>query len=116
MTRTGSTLCDVGGRIPWTALRSFVAHLGADSALVKEITPDVAGWQGTDRVPAMLADLIDAVNSMHWSFLAANTRKGRRRPPHPKPYPRPYAKDEGPKVGSDPVPVREFKKWWEGGE
>lgn len=116
MTRCGATLDDVPARIPWTALRSFVTHLDASSALVKEQDPDIAGWQGTDRVPMLLADAIDAINVFRWQFECANTPKKKRRPKRPEPYPRPGVGkgDDGQKVGRDPIPVSEFDEWWSG--
>lgn len=115
MTRAGATLADVPSRIPWTALRSFAAHLDAGSALVKETNPDIAGWQGAERVPLMLADIYDALNALRWVVECANTPKKRRRPKRPKPYPRPGAKDGARKVGSAPIPLRDFDAWWNGG-
>lgn len=116
ITRAGMTLDDVPGRMPWTALRSFVKHLDTSSALSKKVSPNTAGWQGADRVPMILADLIDAVNLFRWEFECANTPKKRRRPRQPEPYPRPGVKKKDKKIGKDPIPIREFDDWWSGGD
>ena len=112
MTRAGRTLADVPDGITWAALRSFVSHLDASSALVSEMHPDMAGWQGASRVPAMLADLYDLMAAFRAEFAQANGGKRRK----PKPYPRPWArrKDEQ-RVGRDPIPIRDFEGWWNDG-
>lgn len=114
ITRAGVTLDDVPARISWRALNSFVMHLDMSSALMKELRPEYGGWQGAERVPPMLADLIDAVNAFRWAFECANTPRKRRRPPKPKPYPRPGAKEEGGRIGRDPIPIKDFDRWWKG--
>lgn len=106
-------LHDVPARIPWTALRSFVAHLDASSALVREIHPDAAEWRGTESVQSILADIYDAIAGFQWSFAAAHREHGK--PRKPKPYPRPGQKRKGASVGRDPIPISEFDEWWDGG-
>lgn len=115
MTRFGATLADVPARVPWTALRSFARHLDESSALVREMSPDAAEWRTGRRVPAMLADIFDALSLLRWEFECANTPKRKRRPRRPDPYPRPGAKGNGRRIGSDPIRIRDFDDWWEGG-
>lgn len=116
MVRAGMTLDDVPARLSWRALGAFVRHLDATSAYVREVEPEVAPWLGTERVQSMLADLIDMVAVLDWHLVSANTPRGRPRPRKPKPYPRPWKAEEGGlKVGRDPIPVGEFRDWWEGG-
>lgn len=117
MCRAGFTLDDVPARVSWRALSSFAAHLDVESATVQELSPELATWNRADRVPAMLADLIDAVNGVRWVLECANTPKKRRRPKQPERYPRPGAdKKDAKRIGSEPIPIREFNAWWEGGE
>lgn len=118
MTRAGATLDAVPALVPWTALRSFVAHLDSSSALVKETSPDRADWQGTARVPMILADIYDLLNVFRWQFETANTPKKKKKPRKPKPYQRPGVEpdEKGTRVGRDPIPIRDFDEWWEGGD
>lgn len=117
MTRAGFTLDDVPARFSWRALSNFVRHLDAGSAYVREVAPDMAPWLGTERIQAMLADLIDSVNVLDWHLVSANTEKGKPKPRRPKPYPRPWAKDAGSVVvGRGAIPVSDFDEWWSGGE
>lgn len=113
MTRAGATLDDIGVRIPWRAFAHFVGHLDASSAYVREISPDDAPWLGTERVQSMLADVIDLLNAIDWHLVSANSK---RRPRKPKPYPRPWRKDEGTTIGRDPIPIKDFDRWWSGGD
>ena len=115
MTRAGATLSDVPARIPWTALRSFVTHLGIDSALAAELHPEEAAWASPAKAASVLADLFDLVAAFRYEVALSNTQKGRRKPPRPRPYPRPGARDDRVRIGRDPIPVREFDEWWEGG-
>lgn len=118
MTRAGVTLDDVPARVSWRALASFVAHLDASSAYLREVAPDTAPWLGTERVQSMLADLIDMVAVLDWHLVGANTPKGKPKPRKPRPYPRPWKReDEGAvKVGREPIPVKDFDDWWRGGD
>lgn len=118
MTRVGATLGDIPGRIGWTALRSFVEHLDASSATVKETDPEIADWQGPSRLPMILADIYDLLAVFRWQYATANTKKGKKKPKKPEPYERPGAKREkkGTRVGRDPIPVSQFDAWWNGGD
>ena len=113
MTRAGALLSDVPSRVPWTALRSFVAHLDASSALVREMRPEAAEWRGTERVQSILADIYDAVACFQWTYVAANREHGK--PRKPRPYPRP-GQSKGTSVGRDPIPIKDFDAWWSGGD
>jgi len=113
MCRTRFTLDDIGGALPYRALRHFVLNLGRDSALWRDkndpsgrLAPLYDGsWQA-----AALADLFDAVAILDAHVTAAYG--GRRR--RPKPYPRPWAKAPRVRhVGSKPIPVRDFESWWQ---
>lgn len=116
MTRAGAVLDDVPARIPWTALRSFVGHLDAGSALVRELSPEIARFVSPANAAAMMADLIDTVAYFRWESSASRAGKGRRKPKKPKPYPRPGDKERrGTVIGRDPIPISEFDEWWEGG-
>ena len=117
MTRAGMTLDDIPSRMSWRALINFYTHLDAGSALFKEISPEVADWQGTGRLPMLLADLIDSVNMMRYENSIMHRRRRGFRPKKPKPYPRPWVKeDKGTKIGRDPIPAKDFDSWWEGGD
>ena len=117
MARAGMTLDDIPSRLPWRALINFCAHLDAGSALCKELSPETADWQGTGRVPMLLADVLDSINMLRYEFALANRPRRGARPKKPKPYPRPGVKaDEGTNIGRDPIPAKDFDAWWEGGD
>lgn len=116
MCACGMTLQDVPQRIPWTALRSFVTHLGQTSALFRELNPEYSEWFAEGKTRAMLADIYDAIANLAYSFAKANTPKNKRKPKEPKPYPRPWLKNKDKKtIGRDPIPIKDFDAWW-GGE
>lgn len=113
MTRAGMTLDDVPARVTWPALRSFVTHLGPDSALYAEQNPDGAAWWQPWGRAAILADIYDAIAAFATGYATANRGRGPK-PKPPKPYPRPWrtAQDNGRQVGRGAVPVSEFDDWW----
>ena len=81
---TGYTLNDVGGRLPWSALSSFIDNLQVNSALFREMTGMKAGWDSTLKTNIILADLVDVVNAI------AHGLSGKKH--KVKPYPRPFEK------------------------
>lgn len=113
MTRVGATLDDVPTRISWRALGNFVGNLGIDSAYVREVEPEVARWVAPESLRPMLADLFDLVAVLNRNVVAASSK---HRPRKPKPYPRPGRQDKGTVVGRDPIPIKDFDKWWNGGD
>lgn len=113
MTRTRYTLDDIGGALPYRALRHFVGHLGLDSALGRELAdPDgrMRAWSDGTIVPALLADVFDAVMLLDAHVVARAGGRFRR----PKPYPRPWERERGVRhFGSGPIPIRDFDAWWD---
>ncbi len=110
MTKVGRTLDDVPGVVSYSALASFVAYLGEDSALWRSMHPEYGGWSSTQ---AMMADLIDWTQEVARCLIAL----GGKRPKVLKPYPRPWVKDSGARrIGKDPVTVEEFEEFWERGQ
>lgn len=111
------TLADVPRRLGWAALRSFVAHLGPDSALYGETHPEDAGWYQPWTAQAVLADVYDAVAAMVYGYALCNHKKGSPKPRKPERYPRPGLTDEQrgiKRIGKGAIPISEFDEWWEG--
>lgn len=113
MRMTRYTLDDLGGALPERALLAFVRHLPLESATVAEVD-DRGGWSMTQQ---LIARLIESVESLDWHFMCSRIPKGRSKPPHPKPIARPGVKrDEGQRIGRDPIPVQDFNDWYYGGD
>ncbi|MBQ9005363.1 MAG: hypothetical protein IJ092_03200 [Atopobiaceae bacterium] len=117
MRMTRFTLDDLGGALSWRALLHFVRYLGGESALKREVDPpgEEEQWASGALVAPLLADVIDAINWFNWSFIAANSKKGRK-PKRPKPVRRPWLTDEQlgvRRVGRGGIPVQDFDAWWE---
>lgn len=80
----GWTLDDIGGRLPWTAVRSFI-HQDAQqrgTALHRELAGDDHIWGLPEQ---LLATIVDAVQVGNWQRASG----GKRKPKKPKPVPRP---------------------------
>lgn len=106
MTKVGRTLDDVPDLVSYSALASFMANLGEDSVLWRSMHPEYGGWTSTQ---AMLADIVDWSQEVTRCLVAL----GGKRPKALKPYPRPWVKDSSVKrIGSDPVTVEEFERFW----
>lgn len=102
LTLTGYTLDDVGERLTWCSLFSFIKHLPPSSAYFREEYPEEAAWLNGWRNAAILADL--------WDLTAAINAKRDKEPPK---YPRPGTKDESTqRHGADPIPISQWDDWW----
>lgn len=113
ITRAGMSLDDVPARISWRALGVFVRHLDVSSAYVREVEPEAASWLAPWALRPMLADLYDLVSSLNYNLVAANSK---HRPRKPKPYPRPGKRENETVIGRDPIPIKDFDAWWNGGD
>jgi hypothetical protein len=102
-------LDDVGGRLPWSALYSFVINLGTDSALARDLGK-ATGWETTLKTNAILADIYDQLRIID-IHLVRFISKGRTKPKF-KPYPRP-GKDDNTKrkIGKGAMPYDELRNW-----
>ena len=99
----------MGRTLSWSALRSFLTHIGANSATAKDLDPDVAVWSTTTKTNAILADIFDLLAAINANIVAIGSHK---RPKRPKEYPRPGRenKDEK-KYGRGAMPVADLRKW-----
>ncbi len=100
---------DVGGRLPWSALYSFVINLGTDSALARDLGK-ATGWETTLKTNAILADIYDALQSIdiHLVRFISHGKKN----PRFKPYPRPGKDKNVRKIGKDPMTPDDLRKWY----
>lgn len=115
MTRTGMSLSMVPETITWADVRDFVSYLDASSALASEVDPDVAGWQGTEKVPMLLAHIADLLAGLSYGYTVTHMKKGVKRPDPPEPIPRPGVKPhrKAQHWGNDALPISEFDEWWD---
>lgn len=117
MTRTGESLRNIPGRFDWADIRDFITHLDAGSALIAETEPEAAGWQGTEKVPMLLAHIADTLAALSYGYTLTHMKKGAQKPQPPQPIPRPGV--EAPRRqrtqtwGSDGLPISEFLDWWD---
>ena len=74
--------------------------------------PDAFEFASDLKRNAILADIFDAVTLFTYTFARAHGSKGRK----PEPYPRPWASGYAQKIGSDPIPISEFDRWYYGGD
>ena len=112
MTRTRYTLEDVGGELPERSLLAFVRGLPAESATVREVSPD-GGWSRTDM---LLARICEGVEAIAWLEACRGAKRRSQRPPRPKRIQRPGVEPDGRRIGRDPIPIQDFEKWYYGGE
>lgn len=113
MTRTAYTLDDVGGRLSWSALSSFIKHLDTGSALSKELEKST-NWEDTLKTNAILADIYDLLQVTN-SLLVAMATQGRKKKKIKKinPYPRPGKDRNTRKLGKGAMPLNALAEWME---
>lgn len=112
LVQTGHELNDIGRTLSWDALDSFLANLGADSALVREMDPEVGAWGTTLKTNLILADIWNVLAMINANLIAVGTRKPAKAP---KMYPHPWQKepDKERHIGSGALPPNELRKWFE---
>lgn len=108
MTRTAYTLDDVGGRLSWSALSSFVRHLDTGSELAKDLGKST-GWESTVKTNALLADIYDLLQAINANICNLRDRKRRKI----KPYPRPGKEKDTKKIGKGAMPFNALAEWFE---
>lgn len=108
LTRTNYTLDDLGGRLSWSALYSFIHNLGTDSALARELGRST-GWEDTLTTNRILADIYDLLQVIRAEIV---TIKGAK-PKKIKPYPRPgKGKDKKRRIGQgSAMPYDKLREW-----
>lgn len=110
---TGYELNDVGRRLSWDALDSFVKNLRPDSATARELEPELSVWATQAKTNAILADIYDLLSGINANIIAMGSGK---RAKQPKRYPRPGQKDKNVRQiggGNSAMPVNQLKAWLE---
>ena len=112
ITKTGHELNDIGRTLSWGALDAFLGHTEPDSALMREINPEVSTWSSTAKTNAILADIYDLLAQLNANLVAHATGRAAKRP---KLYPRPAKHDPENErhFGSKGLPPDELRKWIE---
>ena len=110
ITRTAYTLDDVGGRLSWSALSSFIKNLDTGSALAKALDK-TTGWENTLQANIILADIYDLLQVTN-SLLITMATQGKKRKKI-TPYPRPGKDRNTRKLGKGAMPLNALSKWME---
>lgn len=113
MTTTSFTLDDLGERLSFRALSSFVKRLPKTSETWQELNPkyaEFATWESSAIIPQLLATISDQMNWLMWLY---SSTKSIKKQPKPKPLKRPGVKETTKRYGKDPIPISEFNDWWD---
>lgn len=108
----GRTFEDAARFFGWGELFNFSKHLPETSAVFRARNKDAADYLSRLNQSAMIADLIDSVSALCYMYAKAHNGRPRK----PKPYRRPWLKNTSKSIGSDPIPISEFNKWYYGGD
>jgi len=95
----------------WGNLYDFANNLPQESATYRRRHPEESECISATGQFELAASTFDAVMMFAHLFATRYGYKGKS----PKLYPRPWA-SKGQKLGSDPIPISEFEKWYYGGE
>lgn len=107
LTRTNYTLDDVGGRLSWSALSSFVRNLGTDSALARDLGKST-DWETLITTNSILADIYDVLQAINTNIVALGGGKKKKI----KPYPRPGKDNDKKRKFGTPMPTVEGLREW----
>ena len=105
--KCGYTLDSVGGALSWDALGDFIRKTDPDSALARELEPEVAQWYTRLKTNEILADIYDLIACFRADVIAALLHKRQKKP---VPYKRPH-KNEKKRVGKGALPIKDLRKW-----
>lgn len=109
LTRTGYTLDDVGGRLSWSALSSFIYNLQSDSATYRDLGK-TTGWEDTIKTNFILADIYDLLQVINANIIGLGGNKHRKINPYPRPNDK--DKDDVKKIGKGALPYEKLKEWF----
>lgn len=105
----GIEVNDIGGSLSWGAFGAFIKRSEPDSALYKELHPELGDWGTTLRTNIILADIYDMLAQLNVNMICGfNRKKGRKADK----YPRPWAKKKEKQIGTA-VKRSELHKWIE---
>lgn len=115
MTRVHTSLYACPNDYTWRDVLDFVYHLDASSALVSELHPEIAGWQGDQKIPMLLAQIADELAFLRYEYDITHIKKGAKKPPQPQRIERPGVKNQNhdQHFGAEAIPVSEFNEWWD---
>lgn len=102
----GYTLKDVGERLSWDALDSFIAKTEPGSALSFELDPERAQWGTIDGTNTILADIYDLLATINYNVTTALAHRKQRKP---APYERPGQKSKKRRIGNASIPIADVK-------
>lgn len=108
ITSAGIEIDDIGGSLTWGAFGSFIRKTSQDSALFRELHPEIADWGSRLRTNIILADIFDVLAQINANMCGGFSHK---KAPKTKPYPRPWGKDATKKIGKA-VPKNELHEWF----
>ena len=107
---TGYSLDDVGASLSWDALKSFMSYIKPDSAVYRELHPELSEWSTTLKTNVILADIFDQLQITNALLRTQLTHKKQKAP---DPYKRPWVKNGNIKhIGKKPLAsVAEMREW-----
>lgn len=105
----GIEIDDIGGSLSWGAFSSFIKRSDEDSALFRELHPEIGDWGTTLRTNIILADIFDCLSQINANMIGGFSRKKSRQVDK---YPRPWnqQKKNEKKIGSA-MKKNELHEW-----
>ena len=108
ITLAGIEIGDIGGSLSWGAFDSFLRRLPYDSAVYKELHPEIGDWSSNLRTNVLLADIYDCLCQINVNMIGGF---GRKKATKIKKYPRPWSKKNGKSIGKNALPKKELHEW-----
>lgn len=107
--KCGLSVNDIGGVLDWDTLGDYIAKTEPDSALARDIDPEVSKWSMNVKTNEILADIYDLIGVFRYEVIAMLSSK---KPSKPRFYERPHKK-ETTKIGKGALPKADLRKWIE---
>lgn len=105
----GIEINDIGGSLSWGAFGAFIKKTPEDSALFRELHPEIGDWGTVLRTNIILADIYDCLSQINNNIVSGFSRKKSRKT---EKYPRPWLQKKGKKIGTA-MKRKELHEWME---
>lgn len=110
MAISGHGIEELGEKLSWSKAKHILKTLSVNSALARDLDPDLGSWNSILKTNYLLADVVDLLQSIHYAIVCIGGGKMTK----PKPIDRPgkSSTDDGTKhYGKGAMPAKDLYNW-----
>lgn len=111
MSICGHGIEDLGESLSWSKAKHILKTLSIDSALARDLDPDLGSWNSILKTNYLLADVVDLLQAIHYALVCIGGGKATK----PRPIDRPgkASSDDGTTkhYGKGAMPAKDLYNW-----